>query len=62
MKDIFEYHKKKINKQDKKYPLMEYFLSNKPIEKCSTQCQEHFKKNVALVRKLEDKFLDKREN
>jgi len=43
MKNIFEYHKKKIDKQDKKYPLMEYFLSNKPIEKCSKECQEQAK-------------------
>ena len=43
MKDIFEHHKKKINKQNKKYPLMEYFLSNKPIEECSKECQEQVK-------------------
>ena len=40
MKDIFEYHKKQIKKQYKKYPLMEYFLSNKPIKECSKECQE----------------------
>ena len=43
MKNIFKYQKKKIKKQNKKYPLMEYFLSNEPIKECSKECQEQVK-------------------
>ena len=40
MKDVFKHHQNKIKKQDKKYPLMEYFLSDKPLEDCSKECQK----------------------
>ena len=43
MKDIFEYHKKQIEKRNKKYPLMEYFIDKKPLEECSKECQEQVK-------------------
>tara|TARA_R100000700_G_scaffold19311_1_gene25947 strand:- start:376 stop:534 length:159 start_codon:yes stop_codon:yes gene_type:complete len=43
MKDIFKYHKKQIEKRNKKYPLMEYFIDQKPIEECSKECQEQVK-------------------
>lgn len=42
-KDIFEHHKEQIEKTNKKYPLMEYFLSNKPINECSDECQRQVK-------------------
>jgi|TARA_B100001939_G_scaffold73161_1_gene61330 hypothetical protein len=45
--DIFEYHKKNIKKQHKKYPLMEYFLSGVPLEDCSEECQ----KQMAEIKK-----------
>ena len=33
MNDLANKHKKKIRKTNKQYPLMEYFLEDKPIEK-----------------------------
>ena len=36
-------HKKNIKKTNKQYPLMEYFLEDKPIEKCSKECQEKYR-------------------
>jgi len=44
--DIANKHKKRIEEQNKKYPLMEYFLSNKPLEECGPECQ----KQVAELR------------
>jgi hypothetical protein len=38
-KDIFEHNKKRVEEQNKRYPLMEYFLDRKPLEKCSPECQ-----------------------
>ena len=29
-----------IKKQNNKFPLMEYFLSGKPLEECSVECQK----------------------
>ena len=43
MKNLFKHHQKQIKKQNKKYPLMEYFLSNKPLEECSAECQRQVK-------------------
>jgi hypothetical protein len=40
MKDVFKHHQNKIKRQDKKYSLMEYFLSDKPLEDCSEECQK----------------------
>lgn len=42
-KDIFKHHKKQIKKQDEKYPLMDYFLTNKSIEECSNESQRQIK-------------------
>ena len=42
-KNIFEYHKKQIKKQNRKYPLMDYFLTDKPIDECSDECQRQVK-------------------
>ena len=44
-KDIFEENKNKIKKQNEKYPLMEYFFSNKPLEECSRECQKQYRQN-----------------
>ena len=43
MNDLANKHKKKIRKTNKQYPLMEYFLENKPIKKCSKEWQEQYK-------------------
>ena len=43
MKDTFKYHKKQIEKRNKKYTIMEYFIDQKPIEECSKECQEQVK-------------------
>ena len=37
---VFKKHQDKIKKQNNKYPLMEYFLSGKPTEECSVECQK----------------------
>ena len=42
MKDVFEKNRKIIEEQNKKYPLMEYFLDKKPLEECSKECQKQF--------------------
>ena len=42
MKTLANKHKKNIKRTNKKYPLMEYFLEDKPIEKCSKECQEQY--------------------
>ena len=42
-KNLFKDHQKQIKKQNKKYPLMEYFLYNKPLEECSAECQRQVK-------------------
>ena len=46
MRKVSEYHKKRIEKQNKKYPLMEYFLSDTPLQKCSEECQEQVKEII----------------
>jgi len=43
MNKLAKKHKKKIRKTNKQYPLMEYFLEDKPIEKCSKECQEQYR-------------------
>ena len=43
MNTLANKHKKKIRKTNKKYPLMEYFLEDKPIEKCSKEYQEQYR-------------------
>ena len=43
MSKLANKHKKKIRKINKQYPLMEYFLEDKPIEKCSKECQKQYK-------------------
>jgi hypothetical protein len=53
-KDIFEENKNKIKKQNEKYPLMEYFFSNKPLEECSRECQKQFEQ----LTKKEEKELE----
>jgi hypothetical protein len=53
-KDIFEKNKNKIKKQNEKYPLMEYFFSNKPLEECSRECQKQFEQ----LTKKEEKELE----
>jgi hypothetical protein len=53
-KDIFEKNKNKIKKQNEKYPLMEYFFSNKPLEECSRECQ----KQIEQLTKKEEKELE----
>ena len=45
MKDIYKKHLQEINRTNKKYPLMEYQLDRKPLERCSKECQ----KQVATV-------------
>ena len=44
-------HKRRIEKEDKKYPLMEYFLSNKSLDDCSKECQRQVKelRNCDLI-------------
>ena len=37
---VFKKHQNEIKKQNNKYPLMEYFLSDKPLEECSVECQK----------------------
>ena len=49
--DIANKHKKIIEEQNKKYPLMEYFLFNKPLKDCSSECQKQ-------VRELDKERLD----
>ena len=51
MKDVFEKNRKIIEEQNKKYPLMEYFLDKKPLEECSKECQKQFEQ----LRKKEKK-------
>ena len=46
MRKVSEYHKKRIEKQNKKYPLMEYFLSDTPLQKCSEECQKQVKEII----------------
>lgn len=36
----YKKHKDNIKKQDKKYPLVAYFLSNKSIKDCSKECKK----------------------
>tara|TARA_R100001377_G_C3084302_1_gene73497 strand:- start:79 stop:276 length:198 start_codon:yes stop_codon:yes gene_type:complete len=36
-------NKKMINKQNELYPLFEYFFGNKPLNKCSKECQRQVK-------------------
>jgi len=43
MNNLANKHKKKIRKTNKQYPLMENFLEDKPIEKCSKECQEQYR-------------------
>jgi hypothetical protein len=43
MNNVANKHKKNIRKTNKQYPLMEYFLEDKPIEKCSKECQEQYR-------------------
>ena len=43
MNNLANKHKKKIKKTNKQSPLMEYFLEDKPIEKCSKKCQEQYR-------------------
>jgi hypothetical protein len=55
-----------IKKDNKKYPLKEYFLDRKPLEDCSPECQEQVadlgKKNPledeAWYRKWQDDHAD----
>jgi len=35
-----KYYNKHIEEQNKKYPMMEYFLESKPLKDCSRECQE----------------------
>ncbi len=51
VKDIANKHKRRIEKEDKKYPLMEYFLSNKSLDDCSKECQRQVKelRNCDLI-------------
>mgnify|MGYP003132272042 CR=1 FL=1 len=37
---VYKKHQDKIKKQNNKYPLMEYFLDNKPLKECSVECQK----------------------
>ena len=37
---VFKKHQDKIKKQNNKFPLMEYFLSDKPLDECSIECQK----------------------
>jgi len=46
MRKVSEYHKKRIEKQNKKYPLMEYFLSDTPLQKCSDECEKQVKEII----------------
>ena len=32
MKDVAKWHQKQIEKRNKQYPMMEYFLTNKTLE------------------------------
>jgi len=41
--DIAKKHQNKIKQQNKKYPLMDYFLSNKDIKDCSKDCQLQYR-------------------
>ena len=43
MDDIANKHKRRIEKNNKKYPLMEYFLFNKSLDDCSKECQRQVK-------------------
>mgnify|MGYP003152880091 CR=1 FL=1 len=43
MKDIIKHHHNQIKKQNKKYPMMEYFLDQKPLSECSEECQRQVK-------------------
>jgi len=40
MKDTGKEHLKKINRTNKKYPMMEYFLEDRPLKSCSKECQQ----------------------
>jgi len=35
-----KYYNKHIEEQNKKYPMMEYFLDGKQLKDCSKECQE----------------------
>ena len=37
---VYKKHQNEIKKQNNKFPLMEYFLSGKPLEECSVECQK----------------------
>ena len=37
---VFKKHQNEIKKQNNKFPLMEYFLSGKPLQECSVECQK----------------------
>tara|TARA_A100001011_G_scaffold385425_1_gene459419 strand:- start:959 stop:1120 length:162 start_codon:yes stop_codon:yes gene_type:complete len=43
MNNLAKKHKKNIEKTNKKYSLMEYFLENKSINKCSKECQRQYR-------------------
>ena len=45
IKKVSEKHLQEIKKMNKKYPLMEYFLTSKPLKSCSKECQ----KQVATI-------------
>tara|TARA_R100000963_G_C4612023_1_gene82120 strand:+ start:266 stop:487 length:222 start_codon:yes stop_codon:yes gene_type:complete len=40
MKDIYKKHLQEINRNNKKYPMMEYFLEDRPLKSCSKECQQ----------------------
>ena len=37
---VYKKHQDKIKKQNNKFPLMEYFLSDKPLDECSIESQK----------------------
>tara|TARA_Y100001951_G_C11279387_1_gene264250 strand:+ start:918 stop:1064 length:147 start_codon:yes stop_codon:yes gene_type:complete len=37
---VYKKHQNEIKKQNNKYPLMEYFLSDKRLDECSIECQK----------------------
>ena len=51
--DIHLTPQERIKKTNKKYPMMEYFLSQKPLNECSDECQ----KQVAEMKGRLPRFL-----
>lgn len=43
MKDVAKKHQKEIEKRNKKYPLMDYFLTNKTLDEVDPKVREQVK-------------------